>query len=90
MSNDKPTVKQIKIRANVCDKLDNLKGVNDSYTDTIENLLKENLMQKERIKELEKDKQDLIDIMKLSLTTDNKTMSNEGHKAIKQLQTSRQ
>ena len=56
---ERPNLKQIRIKADVCDRLDKRKGKDDSYTDVIKALLVENARLKTRVEELEKDKEHL-------------------------------
>ena len=56
---DRPNLKQIRIKQSVCARLDERKGKDDSYTDVIKALLDENERLKERVEELERDKNDL-------------------------------
>jgi len=61
---DRPNLKQIRIKKSVCDRLDERKGKDDSYTDVVQDLLDENKFLRERILELEHDKADLTAIAK--------------------------
>ena len=56
---DRPNLKQIRIKRSVCDRLDDRKGKDDSYTDVVKELLDENERLKDRVEELERDKNDL-------------------------------
>lgn len=54
---ERPNLKQIRIKKNVCARLDERKSKDDSYTDVIKALLDENERLKERNVELEEDKE---------------------------------
>ena len=56
-NHERPNLKQIRIKADVCDRLDKRKGKDDSYTDVIKALLDENDRLLERNVELERDKE---------------------------------
>ena len=56
---NRPNLKQIRIKRSVCDRLDDRKGKDDSYTDVVKELLDENERLKDRVEELERDKNDL-------------------------------
>ena len=64
--NERPNLKQIRIKKSVCERLDERKGNDDSYTDVIKALLDENEALKNRCAELEKDKENLTTIAILS------------------------
>ena len=74
MANDRPNLKQIRIKRSVCDRLDNHKGKDDSYTDVVKALLDENERLTSRCEELQKDKQMLVRLalLKSSTATDMK------------------
>lgn len=55
--NERPNLKQIRIKRSVCDRLDNHKGKDDSYTDVVKALLDENERLTSRCEELQADKQ---------------------------------
>ena len=57
MANDRPNLKQIRIKRSVCARLDERKDKDDSYTDVIKALLDENDRLLERTIELERDKE---------------------------------
>ena len=62
--NGRPNLKQIRIKRSVCDRLDERKGKDDSYTDVVKALLDENNRLLERNVELERDKEQLTVISK--------------------------
>lgn len=62
--NERPNLKQIRIKKSVCARLDERKGKDDSYTDVIQALLDENDRLLERNIELERDKADITAIAK--------------------------
>lgn len=62
MSNERPNLKQIRIKQSVCDRLDERKSKDDSYTDVVKGLLDENMMLKDHIAELKHDKEMLMKI----------------------------
>ena len=64
--NERPNLKQIRIKKSVCAMLDERKGKDDSYTDVIQALLDENARLQERNVELKQDKEML---MKIALKT---------------------
>ena len=66
--NDRPNLKQIRIKRSVCDRLDERKGKDDSYTDVIKDLLDENERLTARCEELQQDKEVFI---RLALTNPN-------------------
>ena len=59
-NNERPNLKQIRIKRSVCDRLDERKGKDDSYTDVIKALLDENERLKEDVEELKQDKANLL------------------------------
>ena len=59
---DRPNLKQIRIKRSVCDRLDDRKGKDDSYTDVVKELLDENERLKARVEELEQDKEIMTNI----------------------------
>ena len=61
---ERPNLKQIRIKADVCDRLDKRKGKDDSYTDVIKALLVENARLKTRVEELESDKENMTAMSK--------------------------
>ena len=61
---DRPNLKQIRIKRSVCDRLDDRKGKDDSYTDVVKELLDENERLKERVEELKQDKENITEIAK--------------------------
>ena len=61
---ERPNLKQIRIKKAVCERLDERKARDDSYTDVIKELLDENERLIERNIELERDKADLTAIAK--------------------------
>lgn len=63
MTNDRPNLKQIRIKKSVCARLDERKGSDDSYTDVIKTLLDENDRLLKHNVELEKDKDRLLDVI---------------------------
>ena len=69
MTNERPNLKQIRIKKSVCDRLDERKAPDDSYTDVIKALLDENDRLLERNIQLERDKADITAIAK-ALTFD--------------------
>ena len=78
MANERPNLKQIRIKRSVCDRLDNHKDKDDSYTDVIKALLDENKMLKEYVEELKADKHVL---MKIAMQTpDSIALPNLSHK----------
>lgn len=62
---ERPNLKQIRIKRNVCDRLDERKAKGDSYTDVVKALLDENERLKERVEELEEDKKQLYRLAKI-------------------------
>ena len=62
---DRPNLKQIRIKRSVCDRLDDRKGKDDSYTDVVKELLDENERLKDRVKELQEDKKQLYRLAKI-------------------------
>ena len=58
-NNERPNLKQIRIKRSVCERLDERKGKDDSYTDVVKELLDENDRLIERNIELERDKETL-------------------------------
>ena len=62
--NERPNLKQIRIKKSVCARLDERKSNDDSYTDVIKDLLDENDRLIERNIELERDKADITAIAK--------------------------
>ena len=62
MANDRPNLKQIRIKRSICDRLDERKDKDDSYTDVIKALLDENERLKEHVEELKQDKKVMTDI----------------------------
>lgn len=62
--NERPNLKQIRIKKDVCDRLDKRKHKGDSYTDVIKGLLVENARLKTRCEELEHDKEQLTVVSK--------------------------
>ena len=61
---ERPNLKQIRIKRSVCDRLDERKDKDDSYTDVVKALLDENDRLLERNIELERDKEQLTIISK--------------------------
>ena len=62
---DRPNLKQIRIKRSVCDRLDDRKGKDDSYTDVVKELLDENERLKEQVEELKEDKKQLYRLAKI-------------------------
>lgn len=78
MANERPNLKQIRIKQSVCDRLDERKGKDDSYTDVVKALLDENEQLKEYVEELKQDKNKL---MKIAMQTpDSTALQNLAHK----------
>ena len=65
MTNDRPNLKQIRIKKPVCERLDERKANGDSYTDVIKALLDENERLTARCEELEEDKRQLYRLAKI-------------------------
>lgn len=61
---ERPNIKSIRIKRGVWERLDERKRPDDSYTDVIKAVLDENEMLKARVEELQKDKDDLVEIAK--------------------------
>lgn len=75
--NERPNLKQIRIKKSVCARLDERKSNDDSYTDVIQDLLDENDRLQERNVELKQDKEML---MKIAMRTqDSITFPNIAH-----------
>ena len=78
MANERPNLKQIRIKQSVCARLDERKSKDDSYTDVIKALLDENTRLNEYVEELKQDKHML---MKIAMRTpDSIALPNLAHK----------
>ena len=64
---ERPNLKQIRIKRSVCDRLDERKDKDDSYTDFVKDLLDENERLKERVEELKDDKDLLMRLFLLNV-----------------------
>lgn len=61
-THERPNLKQIRIKQSVCDRLDERKSSDESYTDVVKALLDENERLKDHVKELQQDKKMLVEI----------------------------
>lgn len=64
MANDRPNLKQIRIKKSICERLDEMKGSDDSYSDVVKRLLDDNEALKNRCAELEHDKDNITTVSK--------------------------
>jgi len=86
--NERPNLKQIRIKKSVCDRLDERKGKDDSYTDVVKALLDENERLTSRCEELQEDKKQLFRLAKIIEVNNTYDLSNpeENKRAIKMLE----
>ena len=69
--NERPNLKQIRIKKSVCARLDERKSNDDSYTDVIKKLLDENERLTARCEELKEDKDLLMRLFLLNIDNAN-------------------
>lgn len=87
MANDRPNLKQIRVKKSVCARLDERKDIDDSYTDVIKALLDENERLKTQVKELKQDKTQLYRLAKIIEVNNTLNLTNpeEKKQALKKL-----
>lgn len=86
--NERPNLKQIRIKKSVCDRLDERKGKDDSYTDVVKALLDENERLTSRCEELQEDKKQLFRLAKIIEVNNTYDLSNpeENKRAMQMLE----